>query len=558
MVVVLSADNDGEGGILALMTLALSKASRREGKRYKTVLALGLLGAALLYADGMITPSISVLGAVEGVAVAEPAFESFVVPISIVILVSLFLAQRHGTARLGGAFGPILIVWFLTLAVLGIRSIVHQPHVLAAINPAYLVTFLANNPVEGFAVLGSVFLAVTGAEALYADMGHFGRRPIQIDWFAFVFPALTLNYLGQGALILEDPAALANPFYAMAPGWALIPLIVLATAAASIASQAVISGAFSLTRQAIQLGFLPRTLVVHTSSFEMGQVFVPLTNRVLLIATVGLVIGFGDSDSLAAAYGVAITTTMLFTTLLVFVVVRNRWGWSLPAALALVCVFLPFDIGFFAATMLKVIHGGWFPIAVAVSVFAVMTTWRLGRATLTKRFGEEMPFEMFIENITQGEHQPVRVPGVAIFMTGNPVGVPRSLGHNIRHNKVLHERVVSLTVLSLDEPYVPRDRRVEVENLGKGFYRVLARYGFMESPSVPEILDQCESKGLKITLFSTTFFIGRENIVITQRRAMARWRLNLFNFLARNAQSPTDFFGIPPNQVVELGLQVEL
>ena len=558
VLVVLSTDNDGEGGILALMTLALPKRDRRSGKMHLLILAIGLFGASLLYADGMITPAISVLGAIEGVAVAAPSLEVLIVPITIVILVSLFLAQSHGTARLGRAFGPILIVWFVTLAVLGVKSILHRPHVLAAIDPRYIFDFLSRHPVDGFAVLASVFLVVTGGEALYADMGHFGRRPIRIDWFVLVFPALSLNYLGQGALILEDPTTLSNPFYAMAPRWAVIPLILLAVAAAVIASQAVISGAFSLTRQAIQLGFLPRTRVVHTSSHQMGQIFVPLTNRLLMFATVGLVLGFGTSSDLAAAYGVAVTTTMLFTTLLLFVVVRRRWGWGLPAALALVCVFLPFDLGFWGATMLKIAHGGWFPIAVALLVYAIMVTWRKGRSTLTLHFGEEMPLEMFIENITHGEHQPARVPGVAVFMTGNPHGVPRSLGHNIRHNKVLHERVVALNVIFADEPYVPNDRRIEVEDFGKGFFRVRARYGFMESPSVPDILELCAHKGLKIPMFSTSFFIGRENIVIANRTRMARWRQHLFGFLARNAQNATEFFDIPPNQVVELGLQVEL
>ncbi len=558
MAVVLRADNEGEGGILALMALALSKRARRTGIGFNGILALGLLGAALLYADGMITPAISVLGAIEGVAVVRPELESIVVPISIAILLGLFLAQRHGTARLGGAFGPILIVWFTTLAVLGVRSILHQPHVFAAIDPRHLIEFLVRHPGDGFAVLGSVFLVVTGGEALYADMGHFGRRPIRVDWFVLVFPALALNYLGQGALILENPETLSNPFYAMAPGWAVIPLILLATAAAIIASQAVISGAFSLTRQAIQLGLLPRTRVLHTSSRQMGQIFVPLTNRLLMVATVGLVIGFGDSSSLAAAYGVAVTTTMLFTTLLLFVVAREVWKWSLPFTLAVTLFFLVFDFGFFAATMLKLVHGGWFPILVALVIVIAMITWRQGRMILARRFGEEMPMETFIDNITQGDHQPARVPGAAVFMTGNPNGTPRALGHNIRHNRVIHERVVALTVLFSDKPYVPAERRVEVDDLGKGFYRVRAHFGFMESPSVPEILEHCAPKGLSIPLFGTSFFIGRENIAISHRKHMARWRQILFSAMSRNAQNPTDFFQIPPNQVVELGLQVEL
>jgi KUP system potassium uptake protein len=559
MVVVLRADNKGEGGIIALMALALSKRTDNEGPRYRTILFLGLFGASLLYSDGMITPAVSVLGALEGLAVVQPELGAYIVPLASAILLCLFLVQRHGTGRLGGAFGPIIIVWFVVIAVLGALGIARQPHVMWAINPIYLVRFLAHDPWTGFRVLGSVLLAVTGAEALYADMGHFGRRPIRIDWFVLVFPALLLNYFGQGALILHDPSVVHNPFYSLAPRWALVPLILLATAAAIIASQAVISGAFSLTRQAVLLGFLPRLRVIHTSSMQRGQIYIPMTNWVLMVATIGLVIGFKSSQGLASAYGVAVTTDMVFTTLLLFIVARSLWGWRFGTAAAVCGVFLVVDLAFFSATLLKVVHGGWFPILVALSMFVLMVTWRQGRAIVLDRLGENvMSLEDFAANITQGEHRPARVPGAAIFMTANPHGTPRALGHNIKHNKIIHERVVALTIIIADEPYVAHAKRVEVKDLGMGFWRILAHYGFMESPSVPEILELAGEKGVKIPLFGTAFFVGRENILITRRKDMARWRQGLFSVLARNSQSATDFYGIPPNQVVEIGLQVEL
>ncbi len=559
MTVVLRADNKGEGGIIALMALALSKPQDTKGPRYKTILFLGLFGASLLYSDGMITPAVSVLGALEGLVVLEPDLHGFIVPLASAILFCLFLLQRHGAGRLGGAFGPIIIVWFLVIGVLGIAAIVHQPQVMWALSPHHFVRFLAQDPWTGFRVLGSVLLAVTGAEALYADMGHFGRRAIRIDWFVLVFPALLLNYFGQGALILQDPSVVHNPFFSLAPRWALVPLILLATAAAIIASQAVISGAFSLTRQAVLLGYLPRLRVIHTSSMQRGQIYIPMTNWVLMVATIGLVIGFKSSDGLASAYGVAVTTDMVFTSLLLFIVARSLWGWSLWTALAVCGVFFVIDFAFFSATLLKVIHGGWFPILVAFCMFVLMVTWRQGRAIVLDRLGENvMTLEDFAANITQGEHRPMRVPGAAIFMTANPTGTPRALGHNLKHNKVIHERVVALTILIADEPFVPQERRVEVKDLGMGFFRISAHYGFMESPSVPEILECAGDHGLKIPLFGTAFFVGRESIVITRRKDMARWRQGLFSIMARNSQSATDFYGIPPNQVVEIGLQVEL
>ncbi len=559
MAFVLRADNHGEGGILSLMTLAIGNPSGKKHTGARPILVLGLLGAALLYGDGVLTPAVSILGAMEGLIVVRPDFETYIIPLALVVLVVLFLIQKNGTAKLGRIFGPIIGLWFLSIGLLGVIAIVREPAVLAAFNPLHAIRYLAEHPGDGLFSMGAVVLVVTGGEALYTDMGHFGRRPIQIDWFLVVLPSLLLNYLGQGALLIEDPDATANPFYALAPRWALFPLIALATAAAIIASQAVISGAFSVTRQAVLLGYLPRMRIVHTSSGAIGQIYVPLANWALMFATIGLILVFKSSTNLASAYGFAATTTMMFTTLLLFVVMCRNWKWNVFLASAVFGTFLVYDAGFFAAAMMKLIDGGWIPAAAAVVIFAVMITWYQGRRILAERFGaDEMSLETFVENITQGEHQPVRVRGAAVFMTGNPHGTPRSLGHNIRHNKVIHDKVIALTVLIEEIPHVPLDRRVEVKDIGKGFYRVKAHYGFMESPSVPEILEACKTHGLSIPMFSTSFFLGRENIRITKRTNMSRWRQRLFAFLAHNSQSATDFFNIPPNQVTELGLQVEL
>jgi KUP system potassium uptake protein len=560
MAVVLRADNKGEGGMLALMSLAQPESrSTGLGRGLPFALFLGLFGTSLLYSDGMLTPAVSVMGAIEGLVVLEPGLQTHVVWITAILLLVLFGIQRYGTGKLGNAFGPILVLWFLALAVLGVIAILGEPQVLAAVNPGYAISMGMRAPWQTFAVLGSVFLVVTGGEALYADMGHFGKSPIRRVWFLMVFPALTLNYLGQGATLLDNPDALANPFYALAPRWALVPLIVLATLAASIASQAVIAGAFSLTRQAVLLGFLPRIHVRHMSSHTIGQIYVPSVNWLLCIATLLLVVGFQSSSALAGAYGVAVTTDMLFTTMLLFIVVRARWNWSLQAAVAVCGAFLIFDLGFFGANLLKIVHGGWFPLLIALGMFVVMYTWRQGRRILSARLGEDvMTLETFVENITHGEHQPARVPGAAVFMSANPKGTPRALGHNIRHNKVIHERVIVLTISIAEEPFTNPAQRVEVVDIGRGFYRVFATYGFMESPSVPEILEAAAKKGLAITMFNTAFFLGRENIRVTKRKDMGAWRQRLFSYLARNSQSATDFYGIPANQVVELGLQVEL
>ncbi|MBI5091184.1 MAG: potassium transporter Kup [Candidatus Hydrogenedentes bacterium] len=538
MVFVLRADNRGEGGILALMALSLSKLSNDKAKRRLVVMAMGLFGAALLYGDGMITPAISVLSAVEGLEVATTSFKHYVVPITIVILIGLFLIQHRGTARIGTVFGPIILVWFGVIASLGLVAIIRHPVVLRAVNPFWAVDFYLRNGWGGFMVLGAVFLALTGGEALYADMGHFGRRPIQLGWFAIALPCLLLNYFGQGAVILGTPSAATagefNPFFALTPRWALIPMVVLSTLATIIASQAVISGAFSVTRQAALLGYLPRVSIIHTSAHEIGQIFIPTINRVLLVATVGLVVGFQTSTNLAAAYGVAVTTTMLITTLLLFSVMRELWGWRLAPALLLTGAFLMFDIGFCSATMLKVLHGGWFPLVVGVTIYTVMITWRKGRQILGERLGERMlPLDMFVPNVTDEtmEHRPVRVPGAAVFMSGNHQGTPPVMLHNIKYNKVIHETVAVLTVIVEETSHVPRAERVTVENLGHGFY---------------------------LELRTTGFFLGRENIRITKRPGMAAWRQHLFAILARNAYGAIGFFEIPPNQVVELGVQVEL
>ena len=557
LAVVMRADNRGEGGILALMALVHPSRPDRRGRPRRVVLMLGLFGAALLYGDGMITPAISVLGAVEGLQVATPVFQPYVIPITITILVCLFLFQRHGTARVGAVFGPVTLVWFIVLALLGMSQIVRQPHVLAAINPLYAVEFFARSSWHGFAILGTVFLVVTGGEALYADMGHFGLRPIRLGWFAAVLPALLLNYFGQGALLLADATAAVNPFYRMAPGWGLYPLIVLATAATVIASQAVISGAFSLTRQAIQLGYSPRARIEHTSSDEIGQIYLPAVNWALMLSTVSLVLGFGSSSALAAAYGVAVTSTMVITTLLLYVVMRERWGWSRLAAGPLSAGFLAIDLAFFGANIIKVPHGGWFPLVVAGGIFTLMVTWKRGREILAERLPEKaLPLPMVLADFAQDP--PRRVPGTAVFMTGDPDGTPIALLHNLTHNKVLHERVIIVSVLTDQTPRVPSPDRVAVEDLGHGFYRVTARYGFMEDPDIPRILERCREFGLDVCVEDATFFLGRETLLATDRPGMAIWREKLFAFMSRNALRATAYFRIPAERVFEVGAQVEL
>jgi KUP system potassium uptake protein len=559
--IVMRADNQGEGGVLALTALVPGRAGIGSGVSRLAVgrpvlIALGIFGTALLYGDGMITPAISVLGAIEGLEVATPLLQPYVVPVTVVILVALFVIQKYGTHRVGGLFGPIMVVWFAVLSILGVVWIVRAPAVLAAFDPRHAVGFFAANGFTGFAVLGAVFLVVTGGEALYADMGHFGRYPIRLAWFTLVLPALILNYLGQGALLMLHPDA-EHPFFLLAPSWALIPLITLATAAAIIASQALISGSFSITRQAIQLGLAPRLEVEHTSASEMGQIYVPQVNWGLMIATVLIVIGFGSSTSLAAAYGIAVTLTMVITVLLLYVIATERWRWPKPAVAAVVAIFLVIDLAFFGANALKVFQGGWVTLAVAIALFTLMTTWKTGRRLVAERLtARAIPLEDFIATVSAT--QPLRVPGTAVFMTAQPTGTPPALAHNLRYNKVLHEHVVVLTVTTAQQPHVAPEDRVSVEALGYDVYNVRVQYGFMEDPDVPAALEQARQQGLVLDTDDLTYFLGRETILVTRRKGMAIWRERLFVVMARNAVRATAFFRLPPERVVELGVQVEM
>ncbi len=553
---VMRADNHGEGGIIALTALVAPPSQEAAQKRLVLVMA-GLFGAALLYGDSMITPAISVLSAIEGLEVATPLFQPYVIPITIVILITLFCVQRRGTAGIGMLFGPVTLVWFLTLALLGILGIAKHPAVMAAVNPLQGLAFFARNGMAGFLVLGSVFLVVTGGEALYADMGHFGVRPIRLTWFVLVLPALVLNYFGQGAVILEDPATLEHPFFLMAPGWALYPLVGLATLATIIASQAVISGAFSLTQQAIQLGYLPRMKVEHTSSREIGQVYLPGINWALMLACLGLVIGFRTSSNLAAAYGVAVTTDMAVTTVLFVVVAAKRWQWS-PISIALfLSILLIVDLGFWGANLPKIPQGGWFPIVVAGMIFIMMTTWKKGRKLVATRLEVgSLPIELLIADIR--ESNPTRVPGTAVFLHKDPSGTPPALLHNLKHNRVLHQRVVLLSVATVDQPRVAEQDRIKVARVADDIHRIVASYGFAESPDVPSILEGCKSSGLEFDMMQTTFFLSHETLVAHPKGGMAGWRQRLFGLMSRNSLQATVYFGIPPNRVVELGMQVQL
>jgi len=553
---VMRADNHGEGGIIALTALVNPRSQVTARRRLVLVMA-GLFGAALLYGDSMITPAISVLSAIEGLEVATPLFRPYVIPITLVILITLFSVQRRGTAGIGMLFGPVTLVWFLTLAVLGVFGIASHPGVMAAVNPLQGAAFFARNGLAGFLVLGSVFLVVTGGEALYADMGHFGIRPIRLTWFILVLPALVLNYFGQGAVILEDPTTLEHPFFLMAPGWALYPLVGIATLATIIASQAVISGAFSLTQQAIQLGYLPRMKVEHTSSREIGQVYLPGINWALMLACLGLVIGFRTSSNLAAAYGVAVTTDMAVTTVIFVVVAAKRWHWSPRSIVLFLSLFLIVDLAFWGANLPKIPQGGWFPIVVAAVIFTMMTTWKKGRKVLAARLEVgALPIELLIADIR--ESQPTRVPGTAVFMHKDPDGTPPALLHNLKHNRVLHQRVVLMSVVTLDVPRVADEDRVRVVRVADDFHRVSAYYGFAESPDVPAILELCEKSGLAFDMMQTTFFLSRETLVAHAKGGMARWRQRLFGVMARNSLQATVYFGIPPNRVVELGMHVQL
>jgi len=572
---VMRADNDGEGGVLALMALVArpapvadrsttdepsAPATRKTwaGVRSKaTLIMLGLFGAALLYGDGVITPAISVLSAVEGLEIATTALSPYVVPITCLILIALFAVQKRGTGGIGAVFGPVTLVWFVAIALLGIPWIMRNPRILLAINPIYGVRFFINHGGHGFLVLGSVVLCVTGGEALYADMGHFGTRAIRTAWYSCVFPALLLNYFGQGALLLERPEAASNPFYALVPGRWLYPMVVLATIATVVASQALISGAFSLTRQAVQLGYLPRVTVVHTSGKTEGQIYIPEVNWGLMIACLALVVGFKSSDNLADAYGIAVTGTMAITSILFYSVARGMWHWSAARAGGIVAVFLVIDLAFFAACSAKIAHGGWFPLVVAASVFTVMVTWKRGRSLLSERISTDaLPMSLFLADIEATK--PYRVPGTAVFLSSTRRGTPNVLLHHFKHNKVLHKQVVILSIATDAVPEVPEADKVRLKGFGQGFWAVTAHYGFKESPEVMDVLRRCKTMGLPINEADTSFYLGRETLLSSRGRGMAEWRKMLFRFLSRNSRSATDFFSIPPNRVVEIGAQIEL
>jgi KUP system potassium uptake protein len=552
---LMRADNRGEGGILAL--LALIGQTRRPAWMRTGLVGLGLFGTALLYGEGIITPAISVLSATEGLEVIAPAFAPYVVPATVTILVALFAFQKRGTARVGSVFGPIMLAWFLAIGALGAAELVHSPQVLAALNPWYAVQLFVSHGRQAFLVLGAVVLTITGAEALYADMGHFGRRPIRVAWFAIVLPALMLNYFGQGALVLRAPEAAANPFFLLAPRVLLSPLVVLAMLAAIVASQALISGAFSLAHQSIQLGYCPRLTVLHTSRFQAGQIYIPEVNAALLIGCVVLVLGFRSSTGLAAAYGIAVTGTMVITTTLLFFVARERWGWP-PLAAGLVCGgFAVIDLTFFAANLIKVAHGGWVPIVLAVSGFTLMMTWRRGVTLLRRATSRDsMPIENFFAEMRRLD--PPRVPGTAVFLTAHVEGTPEVLSHHLRHNQALHEEVIILSVTTEAVPEIPDAERLKVERLPHGFYRVIAHYGFMETPRVPDVVARCCDYNLRARTDDVSYYLGRPRLLPTGPAPMMKWRKLLFGFMMRNARSATEFFAIPPGRVVELGMQVEL
>jgi len=554
--IIMRADNQGQGGILALMALALQKPGSK--RRHAVLLLLGVAGAALFYGDGIITPAISVLSAVEGLKIATPLFEPYIVPITGVIVVVLFSMQRRGTASVGALFGPIVCAWFVVLAILGLVHILREPSVLRALSPHYAIGLFIEKPVATFVILGAVVLAVTGAEALYADMGHFGRRPIRVSWLYLVFPALMLNYFGQGALLIVEPGAIDNPFFRLVPHWGLYPLVVLSTMATIIASQAVITGAYSLTRQAVQLGLCPRMEIRHTSESEMGQIYIPQVNWMLLVGILVLIFGFKSSDNLASAYGIAVTGTMMIDTIMAFVVVRSHWGWSLPKASLVFGILLFIDLLFVSSNLLKIVDGGWFPLAIGAATFWVLSTWQRGRKILVTQLRDmAVPLDGFLARVT--DKHPVRVPGTAVFLTADANNVPFCLLHNLKHNKVLHQRVILLSVTTESVPVVPERDRTTIDDLGKGFYRMIARYGFAESPNVPRVLAAAtERMGFAFNMMDISFFLGREKLVASKKPHMSGLRERLFIWLQRNAVSATDFFRIPSNRVVELGAQVEV
>jgi KUP system potassium uptake protein len=561
VLIVLRADNKGEGGILALTALLPPKSETANGaftaRGVRGALILfGILGAALLYGDGMITPAITVLGAIEGLQVATPVFTPFVVPITIAILAAVFAIQQYGTARIGRLYGPVMVVWFVTLAVLGVRAIARAPGVLDAVHPDHMIAFMAEHGWHAFGVLGAVVLVTTGAESLYADLGHFGRRPIRVAWFVLVLPALLLNYFGQGALMIVE-AGVTQPFFQLAPSWALLPLVALSSLAAVIASQALISGVFSLTRAAVQLGYAPRVRIEHTSYTERGQVYVPAVNWFLAVSTITIVIAFRSSGALAAAYGIAVTLTMVCTTLLLQAVAADRWKWPLSGVVAMSGTFLLIDLAFFGSNLLKLMAGGWLPLVIAALLFTLMTTWGTGRRLVASRFtARAVPLKEFVGSVLEAGTP--RVSGTAVFMTAQLTGTPAALTHNVRYNKVLHETVLVLAVRTLPVPHVPAKFRVSSESLGRGVYDVWLQYGFMEAPDVPADIELVRAAGVPVDTSDLTYFVGRETLVVTRQPGMAVWREHLFVLMARNAVTPTTFFKLPADRVVELGVHVEI
>jgi len=563
VVFIMRADNHGEGGIMALLSLALHTV-RAQKSLYTGVMMLGIFGVGLFYGDAMITPAISVLSAVEGLKIVDPSLSAYIVPITLVVLTGLFLLQRHGTGKVGNLFGPIMLFWFLTIAILGFNQIMKYPSVLWACNPFYAINFFIANKWLGFLALGAVVLALTGAEALYADMGHFGRKPITTAWFYFIWPALLLNYFGQGALLLADNTAIQNPFYLLAPDWGLVPLVILSTFATIIASQSVISGTFSMTQQASRLGYLPRIAVLHTSDQHRGQIYVPFMNWALFIAVVGLVLHFKTSSNLADAYGVAVTGTMLITTILAFLVIQNMWKWGLLKTLPLIAIFLVVDLSFFSANILKVTYGGWLPLVIGTLIFVLMVTWKKG-TNLIREYYQEAPQESvdnyrklnnFIETLRI--NPPLRVTGTAVFLTSNPKIAPRSLLHNLMHNKVLHEKIVILKINVRGIPHVPEKERMELTELKDNFFSMTLNYGFKDDLDVPRVLASCKTERLSFLLMETSFFVGHETLLPAMHSKMYRWQESLFFLLFRNGLSANAFFRIPPNRVVELGAQVEV
>jgi len=558
VLLIMRADNRGEGGIMALLALA-SSAIKDQPQWRAPLMLIGVFGASLFYGDAVLTPAISVLSAVEGLEVGTSAFKPYVVPIAVVVIVALFVFQSRGTAAVGRLFGPVTLVWFLAIGAAGLRGIAQHPGVLEALNPLHAFGFLSTHVAESFVVLGAVVLAVTGAEALYADMGHFGRGPVRIAWFGMVAPSLVLNYFGQGALLILHPEAVQNPFFLLLPGWSLYPMVGLATAATVIASQAVISGTYSMTKQAIQLGFLPRMTVVQTSARERGQIYIPWINWVLLAAVLAAVIGFGSSSRLASAYGVAVTATMLVDTLLTFFVIRYLWGYPLWLCVFATGFFFIIDTAFFGATLLKVVDGGWFPLLIGVIVFTAMTTWRQGRSIMFSRLRAlSVPVKPFLESLFADP--PPRVPGTAVFLTATPEATPNALLHNLNHNKVLHERVVFLTVEVTEEPWVRFEDRVRVVKLGRGCWRMFVRYGFMNEPDITQAFEIAQTLGLEFEIMSTSFFLSRETVVAVAElpSGMAFWRERLFAMMARNSGNAADYFKLPSNRVIELGTKVEI